>query len=44
MIKTIILLWICIQLNAPVWIYVLLGIEGVAQLITLGIKLGKSGD
>lgn len=39
MISSILFLWICIRLSAPVWVYVLLGIYAIADWIAFGAKL-----
>ena len=41
MIELIILLWIVIKLNAPVWIYILMGIIALIKAVTFGINLSK---
>ena len=38
----IILLWILINMSAPAWTYVLLGIAALVAILKLGIDLGKS--
>ena len=43
MIDLIILLWIAIKLNAPVWIYVLMGVIALIKAVAFGINLSK-GD
>ena len=42
MIELIILLWIAIKLNAPVWIYILLGTVALIEAVTFGINLSKN--
>ena len=44
MLTIIILLWILIKLNAPVWCYVLLSICGVFTIAKFGIDLYKIGE
>ena len=41
MIELIIFLWIAIKLNAPIWIYILLGIIALIKAVVFGIKLSK---
>nr|DAV90881.1 MAG TPA: hypothetical protein [Caudoviricetes sp.] len=41
MIELIILLWIAIKLNAPVWIYILMGIIALIKAVAFGINLSK---
>lgn len=38
----IILLWILINMSAPAWTYVLLGIAAIVTILKWGIDLGKS--
>lgn len=38
----IILLWILINMSAPAWTYVLLGITALVTIFKTGIVLGKS--
>lgn len=38
----IILLWILINMSAPTWTYILLGIAALITILKLGINLGKS--
>lgn len=42
MLVYIILLWILINMSAPAWTYVLLGIAALVTILKLGIDLGKS--
>jgi hypothetical protein len=37
----IILLWILINMSAPAWTYVLLGISAFIKVLEWGIKLGE---
>ena len=41
MIDLIILLWIAIKLNAPVWIYILMGIIALIKAVEFGINISK---
>lgn len=38
----IILLWILINMSAPAWTYVLLGITALVTILKWGIALGKN--
>lgn len=40
----IILLWVLIELSAPTWCYVLLGIAGMITILKWGMALSKSTD
>lgn len=42
MISSILLLWICIKLSAPIWVYVLLGLYAVCNYAALGAKIYKA--
>lgn len=42
MISSILFLWICIRLSAPVWVYVLLGLYAVINCVSLGARLYKA--
>lgn len=42
MLADILLLWIGVQLDAPTWFYILLGVRFVINLVNFGIKLGKN--
>ena len=42
MLGDILLFWIGLQLNAPGWFWVLLGIRFTINLLSFGIKLGKN--
>ena len=42
MIVYIILLWILINMSAPAWTYILLGIAALLTILKWGINLGKS--
>lgn len=44
MIELIILLWIAIKLNAPVWIHILLGIVALIKAVAFGINLSKNNQ
>lgn len=44
MLFIIILLWILIKLNAPVWCYVLLSMSAVFTIAKMGIDLYKIGE
>lgn len=37
----IIILWVLINMNAPAWTYVLLGIAAFIKILQAGIYLGK---
>lgn len=41
MIELIILLWVAIKLNAPVWIYILMGLIALIKAVVFGINLSK---
>ena len=41
MIELTILLWIAIKLNAPVWIYILMGIIALIKAVEFGINISK---
>lgn len=43
MITYILILWILITLNAPMWTYVLLGLGFLIKTIDFGVKIGKLG-
>ena len=43
MLAIIFLWWIGIQLSAPTWFYVLLGISAFAKLISYGIDMYNKG-
>ena len=40
----IILLWILINMSAPVWTYVLLGIAAFITILKFGIDLARKGE
>lgn len=40
----IILLWILINMSAPVWTYILLGITVFIRVLEWGIKLGREDE
>lgn len=42
MMELIILLWIAIKLNAPVWIYILMGVIALIKAMVFGINLSKN--
>lgn len=44
MLTEIILLWMLIKLNAPVWCYVLLSICAVLTIAKFGVDLYKIGE
>ena len=44
MIITICMLWFAMVLHAPIWIYILLGVEFMLQCISFGTKLTKIFD
>lgn len=44
MIELIILLWIAIKLNAPVWIYILMAIIALLKAVNFGINLSKDDN
>ena len=41
MLYGLVLLWILITLNAPIWAYLLLGIKAIVWLLAVGIQAGK---
>lgn len=43
MIGSILLIWIGMQLNAPVWFYALIGVRFLISVIQFGIKMYKAG-
>ena len=44
MITCICLIWIGMQLSAPVWYYTLLGVAMLLSIINFGIKMYKAGS
>ena len=44
MIELIILLWMAIKLNAPVWIYILMGVIALIKAVAFGINLSKNNQ
>lgn len=41
MITTFLLFWLCSQLDAPVWYFILIAISIVIQLVEWGIEIGQ---
>lgn len=41
MLQMIILLWLLIELKAPVWLFILLGLAATAKIVISTIKLMK---
>lgn len=44
MIGSILLFWIGMQLNAPVWFYVLIGVNLLMRVFKFGIDMYKAGS
>lgn len=44
MIELILLLFLCMKLQAPVWCYVLIEIKAIINTVTFGFNLGKDGN
>lgn len=44
MLADILLFWIGMQLNAPVWYYILIAVRFVINALNVGIKLGKASQ
>lgn len=44
MLADILLFWIGMQLNAPTWFYIILGVRFVINALNVGIKLGKAAS
>lgn len=42
MILAIIAFWICNQLHAPLWCYILIGCHVFLKIMEFGIKIGKA--
>lgn len=42
MVAYIILLWLCIRLSAPVWVYVLYGIAVFIKTVEFGFRIAQA--